>query len=223
MSSASIVSAGSPVAPTRGHAAPRWSAGKLGLLALFLLAAQCGPPESVHPLSDPSQAKPDLRLVGKWVGVEQGAESRENLIFESVDEHWMRVRILDEGEREKPIPTFVTELDGKTYLNLEDDSDDPNSPGKGYLIVHYELAADGTMRVGLMDEKFIGRCITEGRLQGTIRGEGDSRSVRITESTERLVEFVRNTPAEELFSYSERWRKVEDAEKAPPQPERQPG
>jgi len=68
----------------------------------------------------------------------------------------------------------------------------------------------GTMRVGLMDEKFIERCITEGRLQGTIRGEGDSKSVRITETTERLVEFVRTTPADELFSDSERWRKVED-------------
>lgn len=175
-------------------------------VCVTLLGAGCGPAEFQNPLSDPAAAKHDTRLAGSWISREENEDTK------------MRIRAQDAGMSELVVDSkqdplqftmFVTDLDGKGYMNLKA-TGSQKDVGPNYLIARYELSGDGsTLSLRLTEENYLEKAIGEGKLQGKITTEGSTKNILVTESTEKLAEFVRTSDPEQLFGETLTFKKAE--------------
>jgi hypothetical protein len=182
-----------------------WIAG----LCAVLLGSGCGPAESVNPLSDPAAAKLDERLAGTWLAAdEEGEEDQGTLSFTALDGARMKVVLAEKGDDEPlELEMFPTTLDGRTYMNLKSAS--PKAElGRNYIIARYEISGDATLSLKLLSDEFLKQAVAEGRLKGTVSGSSDEPPVLVTESTEKLAEFVRSSDPARLFGDEARFRKA---------------
>jgi hypothetical protein len=176
-------------------------------LCAALLWASCGPPGSVHPLSDPASARPDDRLIGVWDLVEpreaDDEEEEASLRFTALQDGMTEIRDSDEELR---LRMFPTELHGRSYMNLQD----VREPGP-WLIARYELGEDGALAIWLMNDEAVRGAIERGELKGEIP-ERSSQSALITAEPDELAEFLRAADPGTLYPEPMRLRKRAAAE-----------
>jgi hypothetical protein len=171
------------------------------VLCGVILIASCGPPRSDNPLSDPSKAKMDPKLVGRWSGTKDKqpvffqVSEKENGVFDAVlvaqDEKKGAVVLTFEG--------FSTELNGKRYMNLRpktatDDYGEHWDVKPRYLFVLYSVA-NGALSLSLMDEELMKAAVAGGKLKGRLDGD----DLILTEETAKLAEFVSKADSAKLF------------------------
>lgn len=175
------------------------------LAALLFAAALCScvPPESVHPLSDPAQQKPDPRLSGTFTGDLNGSRTVLHL-FPKTGPYLDLVLVGDDGEKGGVVLTFdafPSTIGGRTYLNLRHKKflapyADGTEIVPGYIFARYEVRKDGTLTLWTMDETLVKKAVEAGTLAGSV-GE---RAVQLTASTAELSAFVAGADDALLFS-----------------------
>lgn len=145
---------------------------------------------SDHPLTPPDKAGPDKAILGSWFVL----DDRDHLFLNiGIDEKTKGLRVVmveygKEGEvKTSELVGHTSRLEDKTYLNLRWDR--PEEPGSGYLFIKYEIAGD-RLGIGVIRYDAVKDAIRSGAVQGIIKEDKDSESVRLTESSEKLGAYV---------------------------------
>jgi hypothetical protein len=171
-------------------------------VALLLALVSCNPPRSDHPLSDPTQAKIDAKLVGSW----RGAKDGDPVYFHVMEKEAGQFDAVLIGQDKKKgavvltFEGFSTELNGKRYLNLrpkkaKDDYGEAWDVAPRWLFAMYSVT-NGALTLSLMDDEPVKAAVSSGKLKGRIEGD----DVVLTEETPKLAEFVRGADSAKLFS-----------------------
>ena len=170
-------------------------------LILCLLLVSCVP-QSKHPLSDPSTARPDLALVGSWH--EKDADD-EVMVVTVKDDHWMHVEDRKKGHATDSYDFFVSEIDGCHFLNALhlDAASQGRSTSDGYYLVRYKISGRRLSTWHLNDDKLTD-AIESGRLKGKIEQDKNpphvDTDITLLDSTANLVKYFHEHGPKSLFS-----------------------
>jgi hypothetical protein len=150
-------------------------------------------PYSDNPLTPPDMAGPDPAIIGTWFLHEEG----ETVFFHmGIDEKTKGLRVvMVEFQKNGEVKTseligHTSRLGNKTYMNLRWDL--PADPEAGYLFVKYQAEGE-RIGLGLIRSDEVEKAIREGKLRGRI--DQKPPSVRLTESSEQLREYVQRQDA----------------------------
>lgn len=182
------------------------------LLALALAAVRCVPfserPLSRHPAVDPA-------LEGVWTyHLANDAEKTGVAQFVRSKEGEMEVVLLNtEKDREgldllicTVLPSTIGErrfLSGRITGSFRS----PKFETKGdpsYVILRYETASDGTLKIGIMKEAPVAEAIRAGKLKGAVTGSDP----KITDDPENIERFVGASDPATLFAPLYEMRRV---------------
>lgn len=168
-------------------------------LALILSACV---PESVHPLSDPEQAKVDARLVGLWSARMDGEDAFLHFIPRS--DGWTEIVMVSyRNDREAGewlvFRMFASRIDGRDYMNVRFIAEaGEKSASKRFFLARYQLSQDDALTIWSMSEPAVESAIKAG-LKGSVKkGQFDDDIVIEAEAAE-LAEFLRRGNIEALF------------------------
>lgn len=172
-------------------------------LVLVLLTSACLV-ETENTLSDPDPKALDEKLLGTW----HSADGGEVTLFSAAadDSNNGTYKIVYAAIRagaEKPVEfehysAWRTVLDGKVYLNVVRSGGNSNTPKT--MIVTYDLGADGTLALRVMNAKFLAAAIDAGKLKGKVKQGDYVEAVTITATRAELVAFVAASDRNALFA-----------------------
>ena len=171
----------------------------------FLLLAGCVP-TAENPITSKKGAG-DQSLIGAWKGT-----SNDNtpiwLHFLRGKDNEIGAVLMPRGTGDKApdewsaFRVVTAEIKGTHYMSaLWDYNDGKPTEGrdKGYHLLRYAIASDGTLSLWLVDEEKLIAAVESGKLEGKIEGEGGSKEVRVTASSEKLGKFLAKSNPAELF------------------------
>ncbi len=202
---------------------------KLAVFAVCLniLLSGCVP-ELERPLSDPASAAPDPRLLGMWVGSTPDGEGPAWVHFTQAENSMTDIVLIcpetGKGVEASFYRMHPTRAGGFTFMNVKahkpknalalkvNEEDKYPRPG-GYHLAKYHISSDGILRIWFLTDE-ISRFVEEGQLKGQVRKSGIAKEVKITESPERLLEFLERSDHSRIFEPFLVCRRVD--EKPPP-------
>jgi hypothetical protein len=159
-----------------------------------------------NPVSSPSGAKQDQRLLGRWMS--KTDEGIGYVQFDDAPNQMMSVSMW--GDKLKPdksdfaFTMFTTRLGNYDYMNLKFSG----PKGEGYFIVRYSVKGD-RLSLWLMSGDKIKNAIAAGKLKGQIRTDFLAAPT-ITDSSKNIAALIQtSSPEDELFFYIEDLQKVE--------------
>jgi hypothetical protein len=164
-------------------------------------------PYSDNPLTEPYKENLDPAIMGFWFLHEEG----ETLFLHmGIDEKVKGLRVVmvefqkDGGVKTSDLIGHTSRLGNSTYMNLRWDR--PADPEAGYLFVKYQVAGE-RIGLGLIRSNAVEKTIREGKIQGIIDDTEKPSSVRLTDSTEHLQEYVQDNDASlfEDLKWLRRW------------------
>ena len=168
-------------------------------LALILSACL---PESVHPLSDPAQAKVDARLVGLWSARMDDEDAFLHFIPGS--DGWTEIVMVSyrngrEAGEWSAFRMFPSRIDGRDYMNVRVVAEAAErSESKLFVLARYHLSQDGALTIWSMSG-LAGRSAIKAGLEGSVRKSAFGDDILIEAKSAELVEFLRRSDIEELF------------------------
>lgn len=171
-----------------------------GWCAALILSACV--PESVHPLSDPTQAKVDVRLVGLWSARKDDGDSFLHFIPRS--DGWTDIVMVSYRDGRAAgdwsvFRMFPSRIDGRDYMNVRFVAEAAErAESKHFVLARYHLSRDDVLTIWSMSGP-AGRSAIEAGLEGSIRKSAFGDDVLIEAKSEDLVEFLRRGNIEELF------------------------
>lgn len=190
--------------------------GSVGIAAsaicLGLLLSGCVP-ELERPLSDPSSAATDSRLLGMWVGSTPDGEGPVWIHFTQAENSMTDIVLVcpepGKGAEASFFRMHPTWAGTSTYMNVKshtprnalsfkvDEEDKYPRPG-GYRLVKYHITSDGVLRIWVLTGEI--SCFIEGgQLGGHVRKDGYTTEVKITESPEKFLGFLERSDHEKIF------------------------
>jgi hypothetical protein len=160
-------------------------------LVVFLLGIVVGcVPYSDNPITNVNQQPMDSSIRGTWFWKDANESGyihfgidKESKLLKVVMLEFDKNGELNVSELSGHTSTFV---DGK-YLNLKWVK--PADENPGYLFVKYEVK-DAGLEISLMDMDAVEKAIKDGSLSGEIKEGGLLSSVHITDTPEKLQQFV---------------------------------
>lgn len=168
---------------------------------LVLILAACVP-ETVHPLSDPAQAKVDSRLAGPWSARIDNEDVFLHFIPRS--DGWTEiVSVSYRNNREAGdwlvFRMFPTRIDSRDYMNVRFIAEaEERSKSKRFYLARYRLGQDGALTLWSMGGKPAIAAI-KGGLRGTVKKGSFVDEIIVKANTAELVEYLRRTDVENLF------------------------
>jgi len=200
------------------------------LIAVSLSLMSCCPATSLNPLSPPGSAKYDKRIEGTWVPVPQKDEKGYLHIGKAEDNltRVLAVTMKENGELEYSAFTVFPTMDGKeSYLNIkaEEVLDELPSDEAGYVFARYTLNDDGSLSVYYMDDDSFLEAVKEKKLEGKVTVQKPDREenngntflerevecVRITDSSEKILQFIRDNLQDAFYTDGIHLRRIESA------------
>lgn len=194
----------------------------LVVAGVLVVLAGCSQVESVHPLSDSRSSIEDDRLVGEWVAVnpealkaeqeghkvEQPAEEPDKLVIRRSKGDGIWYELVNSTKDEERYTLFITKLGDRRFASVHRTG--PEHPGSGYMLLQYEVPADGEIRFYVLHPGQTADAIQRGQLEGTIeradaKPEDDPneprevRRIRLTASTEKLRTHFSTKDGQALF------------------------
>lgn len=173
--------------------------------------------DSRVPLSDPTDSKPDERLVGAWRSRnDDGSVSEYRLVHAGGKLPASVMRVTGSSrkpdgttEQFEPLLLFPTIIGKQSYLNVCDGKEAQVKllEEKGwtaetvaaYSIFRYQIAGD-TLTVQWMDGDAKKRAIEAGKIKGTVEKDKDGNDrAHFTDTAENLTKFIAAAGAD-LFS-----------------------
>ena len=152
-------------------------------------------PYSENPLTAPDKGGPDPAILGTWCLQEEGETV---FLHMGIDEKAKGLRVVmvefhKEGEvKTSELIGHTSRLGNYTYMNLH--WDQPADPEAGYLFVKYQVVGD-RIGLGLIRSDAVEKAIREGRIRGIIDDTQKPKSLRLTDSSEHLQEYVQKHDA----------------------------
>ena len=168
---------------------------------LTLILSACVP-ESVHPLSDPAQAKVDVRLVGLWSARKDNEDAFLHFIPRS--DGWTEIVMVSyrngrEAGEWSAFRMFPSRIDGRDYMNVRFIAETAErAESKRFVLARYHLSRDDVLSIWSMSGP-AGRSAIEAGLEGSIRKSAFGDDILIEAKSEDLAEFLRGSDIEELF------------------------
>ena len=173
-------------------------------LAPLVLFAGCSL-DLENPLSDPEKAKPDEKLIGKWVEDPDGRETFtvEKMTSPGYPPGVMKLILARPPESDQIGLIFCTELNGKTYVHHCGRAvTDPKQllpwdkmRTQGFGVLKYSEKKDKVTIWTVADETVLENAVKNGKLKGTVRKRGSfdfGPAVKVTDTSAKLAEFVMN-------------------------------
>lgn len=153
-----------------------------------------------NPLSDLREAKPDERLLGKWVTRDEGRA--EYVQFDSGLNGEISVSAFGAEEGKPVFKAFTAKLADSHFMTLisTEEGDD------GYAIVKYEIKND-TLTVWMLDEEKVKAVVRQGKLSGKVE-DGAFGDVIVSASSEKLAAFFKSSDSKQLFTLFGSFEKV---------------
>ncbi|MDH3976285.1 MAG: hypothetical protein OEV42_18625 [Deltaproteobacteria bacterium] len=189
----------------------------LPVILILLLISGCCPLVSQSPLSDPSKAYFDERLSGTWKLQGENKETVYLHIGKMENNHARIVSIEHKSSGRLDLMEFVmfpTKIAGHDYMNVSfvKPYNDIEENKPAYYIARYDFRDDNSFSLSFLDKDMISRAIRTGQLKGETEmrsiplGKGkktEIECVEMTESSHKLVEFLKKKDPEKIFSQSE--------------------
>ena len=190
------------------------------LLIFLSFLSACCPLTSVHPLSNPDKATFDDRLKGTWKLQKEG--DTVFLHIGKLKDNKTQVVSIEHTDSGNLVTVaasmFPTEIKGNHFMNLnaikvefiERSNEIPPDEG-GYYFFKYNFKDKDSFSFSMINENIVADAIKKGKLKGEIKkkpvrpNKGDIIKIEkivctsITDSTENLVRFFRETPVNTLF------------------------
>lgn len=189
---------------------------KFSIAILLLLTGLAGcKVDSINPISAPDGALPDAALNGVWRFKAKGELTYVHIgpEFSLVDAATATKRtrfvIVDHksnGVTDEAYVAHPSRVGKQRYLNVVQIEDGRTA---GFILVHYTLIDNDTIRFSTMSEEALKSAIGAGRIKGTIRGEGLAAQTAITAESAEIQDFLRNG-GEKLFATPIVLRRVQD-------------
>ena len=171
---------------------------------LVLVLSACLP-ESIHPLSDPAQAKVDARLVGLWSARKDNEDAL--LHFIPRPDGWTEIVMVSyRNDREagewSVFRMFPSRIDGRDYMNVQFIAEAAErSKSKRFLLARYHLSQDDALTIWSMSGPSAVFAIKAG-LKGSVRKGQFGDDILIEAKPAELAEYLRRSDIEELFDNS---------------------
>lgn len=184
-----------------------WVLGLLG--AVVLLLAGCIP-TSENPIVTPN-AKPDKALTGAWRGtLEDGGlvylhflRSKDNVLKAILITRENPEDADYEGQGEWAAFTLVTaKVAGTRYMSAlfdYDDGEPVTGETRGYHLLRYTIAGDGTLSIFSVDDQALSHAVETGKLAGKIDRDQFTTDVRVTSPSNALVAYLKTIDPAVLF------------------------
>jgi len=183
----------------------------LGIAGALVLGLSACIPTSENPIATPD-AKLDSALNGAWRGTLEdgglvylhfmrGKEDKLKAILVTREnpedaEH--------EDQGEWAAFTLVTaEVAGTRYMSALFDYDDGEAvtgETRGYHLLRYAIADDGTLSMFQVDSEALAEAVEKGKLQGTVERGQISTDVRVTTPSQGLVAYLKTIDPTTLFN-----------------------
>ena len=175
------------------------------LLIVIMAVLFCSGCETIflNPLSDPSRAKPDDRLYGRWVCTDK--ENKGIIIqFDKNSDTETKISVFakDNHSKNPPFLMFPTKVGKHTFMNLMPTEEDK---GKGYLIAKYQVSGD-SLTIWIFDSEKIKAVVTQGKLKGT-PGAGIGTTT-ISDTAEHVAAFLESPDGDNAFEYFGAFKKL---------------
>ena len=183
------------------------------LAAASLLLAGCLP-ESKNPLSTPQTSTIDVDLEGVYMPNKKGSDdsslSTMHFHYRSVkaDGSFRITPLLDVLEVTHEIDSglithayqmLITHIGNQNYMSFRD-LGKSGVHATTYSFARYEIGWRGTLRVWLINSDAVAQAIQAGKLHGTVKTHKYSKDILITDSTDRLAAFVKESDPAKLFA-----------------------
>jgi hypothetical protein len=183
----------------------------LGVTCALILGLAACIPTSENPIITPD-ATLDKALNGAWRGsLEDGGlvylhfmRSKENKLKAILVTRENPEDAEHEGEGEWAAFTLVTaKVAGTRYMSVLYDYDDGEvvtGETRGYHLLRYTIADDGTLSMFQVDGEALAQAVEKGKLQGTVERDQFSTDVRVTTPSEGLVAYLKTIDPVTLFN-----------------------
>jgi hypothetical protein len=183
----------------------------LGLLGALMLGLAACIPTSENPILTPD-AKLDSALNGAWRGTLEdgglvylhfmrGKEDKLKAILVTRENPEEAER---EDEGEWAAFTLVTDqVAGTRYMSVlfdYDDGEPVTGETRGYHMLRYAIADDGTLSMFQVDTEALAEAVERGKLQGTVERGQLTTDVRVTSPSEGLVAYLKTIDPATLFN-----------------------
>lgn len=182
----------------------------IGVVGALMLSVAACIPTSENPIVTP-KAKLDKALNGAWRGtLEDGG--LVYLHFMRDKENKLKALLVtrenpEDAERKDEGAwaafTLVTaNVAGTRYMSVLFDYDDGEAvtgETRGYHLLRYAIADDGTLSIFQVDSEALAKAIEKGKLQGTVERDQFSTDVRVTTPSEGLVAYLKTIDPATLF------------------------
>jgi hypothetical protein len=178
----------------------------VGIIAA--LAMSCEPVRSKNPLSDPSGAKVDPKLVGLWTARVDGKpmflhvvphpDGQMDLLLVGDSTHGA-ASLHYQGHLTEALGAKLLSLRGKTIPNpLEEKFE----LAPDWIFARYELRRDGSMALSWMDDEAPRKAIEAGVLSGRV---AKGNPVRIEDESAKILAFIQAESASKPAAASKLW------------------
>jgi hypothetical protein len=191
----------------------------LGALALAL--AGCVPAEFEHPVSDPALARPDSALFGAWV--KEGSGEPEIVWFAPLPRGGVQLVVTGADSSTAlgglTLRGFASRLGDDRYLSLRPlagirghggmpfaDWHERARFAERWLVLGYEVSADGRLALAFFDDDKAEALIAAGRLHGTSKKSRHGQ--RVTSSTEELTNVLTTLDHDECFEREDVYHRI---------------
>jgi len=183
------------------------------VLPFAFLLASCGPPTSLHPLSDPKSSPVDKALAGEWerfTPVKGDSTPPPGFRFTTREDGlWDMIGQETDGtwDEDEALPAFTTIIRCDRFLTVRIEEQDAVQ----HFFLKYSLSLDGTLMLAEMAKEPVAKAIDEKRLKGKVgrNKKGEVTAVAITDSMENIRAYIEKEDPKKLFILLGSYRKVE--------------
>jgi len=195
----------------------RWFAGQSrglafgALLTAILLSGCLG---SKNPITPLETAKLDERLLGAWVTTDLYYNETVYMhVMQQAKRGMMDIYEIRYNESrsgsESAAQGHVSVLGDRRFLNLQGPPD-AGAPDDGprYTFVAYDFDDRGNLIVHFLSERAIGEAFAAGRLNGKVDMNADFVATLVSDSSERIADYLGSTDTATLFERRVTFRRV---------------
>lgn len=156
------------------------------LLLLAVMLSSCLI-KSENPLGDKASSFVDENLMGVWCS-KQKSETNYLVVLKRDDGYFQFTYFSNSFKDGVNYLGYVTVLDGERYLNLRELDLGAEKPGisDDYSLARYTMKKKNELEIIFFNIEFFKEAITGGLIKGA------TEPVKITDTTENLVKFVKN-------------------------------
>jgi len=183
-----------------------------GVLLVSVLLSGCIL-TSENPLKDAFRDLVDQELLGVWYRQDDNSVDKDYIVFQDLgDGH---IKITDAaGESGDTYRVHITKIGQDKYLNVRDLKGQDPTFGKDYTFAYYQIK-DGKLFLALLDEDAFVPAIEAGELKGEIdRSHNVVKGVRLIDSGENIIDFIKKQTKEDLLSEPEIYLKMQKPKEA---------